>query len=67
MNALLVDHPLPLADEGLAGGAALRAAYAAQERAVVSIAAALDDYPLRPTSGPAKEGGAAALVRRGGG
>jgi len=43
VNALLVDHPLPLAGDGLAGVPALRAAYAAQERAVVSIAAALDD------------------------
>src|SRR4051794_21223654 len=42
-RALLVEHPLPLADGGLAGVPALRAAYAAQERAVVAIAARLDE------------------------
>jgi hypothetical protein len=43
VQALLVEHPLPLADDGLAGVPALRAAYDAQERAVVIIAARLDD------------------------
>ena len=43
VRALLVERPLPLADEGLAGVPALRDAYAAQERAVVAIAARLDE------------------------
>jgi hypothetical protein len=43
IRALLVEHPLPLADDGLAAVPALRAAYAAQERAVVVIAERLDD------------------------
>jgi hypothetical protein len=43
VRALLVEHPLPLADEGGAAVPALRAAYAAQERAAVVIAARLDD------------------------
>lgn len=43
VRVLLVEHPLPLADEGLAAIPALREAYAAQERAVVAIAARLDD------------------------
>jgi hypothetical protein len=43
VQALLVEHPLPLADSGLAGAPALRAAYEAQERAVVVIATRLDD------------------------
>jgi hypothetical protein len=43
VRALLVEHPLPLADDGLAGADALRAAYDAQERAVVAIATRLDD------------------------
>jgi hypothetical protein len=38
----LVEHPLPLADEGMAGVAALQAAYDAQEQAVLAIAARLD-------------------------
>ena len=42
VRALLVKHPLPLVDDGLAGVDALRDAYAAQERAVVAIAAGLD-------------------------
>jgi hypothetical protein len=42
VRALLVECPLPLAGEGLAGAPALREAYAAQERAVVAIAARLD-------------------------
>jgi hypothetical protein len=42
VRALLVECPLPLAGEGLAGAPALRDAYAAQERAVVAIAARLD-------------------------
>ena len=42
VRALLVEHPLPLADDGLAAAPALQEAYAAQERAVVLIAAALD-------------------------
>ena len=43
VRALLVEHPLPLADEGQAAVPALRAAYAAQERTAVVIAARLDD------------------------
>ncbi len=43
VRALLVECPLPLAGEGLAGVAALRDAYAAHERAVVAIAARLDE------------------------
>jgi hypothetical protein len=43
VRALLVEHPLPLADDGLAAAPALRAAYAAQERAAVIIAERLDD------------------------
>jgi hypothetical protein len=43
VRALLVEHPLPLADEGLSAVPALRAAYAAQERAAVAIAAGLDE------------------------
>jgi hypothetical protein len=42
VRALLVEHPLPLADHGLAAVEALRAAYAAQERAIVTIATRLD-------------------------
>jgi hypothetical protein len=43
VRARLVEHPLPLAGDGMAGVAALRAAYEAQERAVLAIAAGLDD------------------------
>jgi hypothetical protein len=43
VRGLLVEHPLPLSDEGFAGVPALRAAYEAQERAVVVIATRLDD------------------------
>jgi hypothetical protein len=43
VRALLIEHPLPLAGDGLAAAPALRAAYAAQERAVVAIATRLDD------------------------
>jgi hypothetical protein len=43
VRALLVEHPLPLSDDGLAAVPALRAAYEAQERAVVVIASRLDD------------------------
>jgi hypothetical protein len=43
VRALLVEHPLPLADAGLGGVPALRAAYESQERAVVTIATRLDD------------------------
>lgn len=43
VRTLLVESPLPLADDGLAGVEALRAAYGAQERAVVAIAARLDE------------------------
>jgi hypothetical protein len=43
VRALLVEHPLPLADEGQAAVPALRAAYAAQERAAIAIAARLDE------------------------
>ena len=43
VRALLVACPLPLAGEGLAGVPALRDAYAAHERAVVTIAARLDE------------------------
>jgi hypothetical protein len=42
VRALLVEHPLPLADAGLAEVGALRAAYAAQEQAVLLLAAHLD-------------------------
>ena len=42
VRAQLVARPLPLAGDGLAGVPALRDAYAAQERAVVAIAARLD-------------------------
>jgi hypothetical protein len=44
VRALLVEHPLPLPDEGLAGVPPLRAAYEAQERAVVTIATRLDYF-----------------------
>jgi hypothetical protein len=43
VHMLLIEHPLPLADDGRAAVPALREAYAAQERAVVAIAARLDD------------------------
>jgi hypothetical protein len=43
VRALLVECPLPLAGDGLAGVPALREAYAAHERAVVAIAARLDE------------------------
>jgi hypothetical protein len=43
VRALLVECPLPLASEGLAGVPALRDAYAAHEHAVVAIAARLDE------------------------
>jgi hypothetical protein len=43
VRTLLVEHPLPLPDEGLPAVPELRAAYAAQEQAVVTIAARLDD------------------------
>src|SRR6476619_3218681 len=43
VRALLVECPLPLAGDGLAGAPALRDAYAAQERAVVAIAGGLDE------------------------
>jgi hypothetical protein len=43
VRALLVEHPLPLAGDGLAGVPVLQEAYEAQERAVVAIAAGLDD------------------------
>jgi hypothetical protein len=43
VRRLLVEHPLPLADDGLAGAPALREAYAAQERAAVAIATRLDE------------------------
>lgn len=43
VRALLIEHPLPLADEALVGVPALRAAYGAQERAVLVIAARLDE------------------------
>jgi hypothetical protein len=43
VRALLVECPLPLAGDGLAGVPALRDAYAVQERAVVAIAARLDE------------------------
>jgi hypothetical protein len=42
VRALLVEHPLPLPGSGLAGVPALRAAYEAQERAVLVIATRLD-------------------------
>jgi hypothetical protein len=43
VRALLVENPLPLPDDGLGAVAALRAAYEAQEHAVVVIATRLDD------------------------
>jgi hypothetical protein len=43
VRELLVEDPLPLPDDGFAGVPALRAAYAAQERAVIAIATRLDD------------------------
>jgi len=43
VRALLVEHPLPLAGDGLAAVPALREAYEAQERAVVTIATRLDE------------------------
>jgi hypothetical protein len=43
VRALLVEHPPPLVDGGLAGVPALRAAYDAQERAIVAIATRLGD------------------------
>jgi hypothetical protein len=42
VRTVLVEYPLPLAGDGLAAIPALRASYAAQERAVVLIAAGLD-------------------------
>jgi hypothetical protein len=42
VRALLVDHPLPVAADGPEAVPSLRDAYAAQERAAVLIAAALD-------------------------
>jgi hypothetical protein len=42
VRARLVEHPLPLADQGMAGVTALRGAYEAQEQAVLAIAARLD-------------------------
>jgi hypothetical protein len=42
VRALLVEHPLPVADDGMAAAPSLRAAYAAQERAAVVIAGRLD-------------------------
>lgn len=42
VQALLVEHPLPLADTGLSDTRALRAAYQAQEQAAIRIAAELD-------------------------
>jgi len=42
VQELLVEHPLPLADDGLSAAPALREAYAAQEEAVIRIATALD-------------------------
>ncbi len=47
VRAVMVGHPLPLADAGLGAAPALRAAYRAQERAAVLIAARLDD-PAAP-------------------
>jgi hypothetical protein len=43
VRTLLVEYPLPLAEEGSAAIPALREAYAAQEHAIVVIAARLDD------------------------
>ena len=51
VNALLVDHPLPLAGDGLAGVPALRAAYAAQERGRVDRRRARRLRSARPASG----------------
>jgi hypothetical protein len=44
VHTLLVEHPLPLADDGDAAIPALRDAYAAQEVAVVAIATQLDEH-----------------------
>jgi hypothetical protein len=43
VRALLVEHPLPLASDGMTGVPALREAYEAQERAVMAIATRLDE------------------------
>jgi hypothetical protein len=43
VRSLLIEHPLPVAGDGLGAAPVLRAAYAAQERAVVAIATRLDD------------------------
>ena len=43
VRGLLVEHPLPLPDDGFAGVPALRAAYEVQERAIMLIATRLDD------------------------
>jgi hypothetical protein len=43
VRTLLVEHPLPLPEDGSAAVDALREAYAAQERAIVIIATRLDD------------------------
>lgn len=43
VRELLVADPLPLPEDGFAGVDALRAAYEAQERAVIAIATRLDD------------------------
>ncbi len=42
VRGLLVEHPLPLPDDGFAGVPALRAAYEVQERAIMLIATRLD-------------------------
>ena len=42
VRGLLVEHPLPLPDDGFAGVSALRAAYEVQERAIMLIATRLD-------------------------
>jgi hypothetical protein len=44
VHTLLVEHPLPLADDGEAAIPALRDAYSAQEVAVVAIATQLDEH-----------------------
>jgi hypothetical protein len=43
VRAILVEHPLPLAEDGMAAIPALRESYAAQDRAVVLIARGLDE------------------------
>ena len=52
MRTVLVEHPLSLAGVGVAAISALRAGDAAQERAVVLIAAGLDVMGMHRTGSP---------------